>query len=616
MPDEARARIAQRLTPVREKGASWVLNTVGNEAFRKGLAEVSGKADSLFEVVQPAISTLQMRNWGNGLEQVTRAGTLVTAGLGTFKLLAKQADRASQALEKQCTPPRKVQAVKPVPNLVPIGHRKLGRGTLACTLLRAFLTDAEAWKQAEVLSGEALDGLFEPEVREHVYAVFRIRVPASDLSVAITISQIAAKALEAQKDANTPRPGFDGPFAWGTLFSDPTLSLALLGAPTKPGPSPGAAHMQAALVEWFWLRHAKAHPDCSILHAPAALGDWTRELPRHDETKLSRMLQEKQRAVQASGRIRVVLLYGPPGLGKTVAAEQVGSASGRGLYLQARDLLENCSLLAQPTLPAAALSNPEIEFGEANEAYFVRHAVSMLRPRVLVIDELDAVMERSDPRAWMEELSALRGSLNVDPGIFEGTLVIITANKPQAMDPALLRPGRIDEVIHVTPEMVGDARFAALDDLPLTAEQRELVSQWPAAYITELRRRRSLYGPDWQAGDADVEVHVHELEWRRKIADAEYAAQGEWGQDFRRSQGDSHEVITATAQPFGAERDARRNPLPEAVKKARAQTQKWTLVTSKTKYQGPPSTARKIRTTRISPPPVLQPVPDTELLNP
>merc|ERR1719198_359942 len=72
----------------------------------------------------------------------------------------------------------------------------------------------------------------------------------------------------------------------------------------------------------------------------------------------------------------------------------------------------------------------------------------------------------------------LAGLLNVLDGVVDtpGRLLILTSNHPEALDPALIRPGRIDRLIHLgylrTPAATAMLEHY-FDEAPLDAIQRE-----------------------------------------------------------------------------------------------------------------------------------------------
>jgi len=132
-----------------------------------------------------------------------------------------------------------------------------------------------------------------------------------------------------------------------------------------------------------------------------------------------------------------ILLYGPPGCGKTLLAKAVAGES------QATFISLVASELAQKFV------------GEG--ARIVRELFEFARkkaPSIVLIDEIDAIAARrldigtSGEREIHRTLTQLLAELDgFDP--LDNVKVIATTNRLDIIDPALLRPGRFDRVIEV-----------------------------------------------------------------------------------------------------------------------------------------------------------------------
>ncbi len=134
-----------------------------------------------------------------------------------------------------------------------------------------------------------------------------------------------------------------------------------------------------------------------------------------------------------------VLLYGPPGCGKTMLAKAVAAMS-------------NATFIR---LVGSELVQKYVGEG----ARLVRELFKLARrkkPSIVFIDEIDAIAarrlemgtsgEREVQRTLMQLLAELDG---FDP--LDGVSVIAATNRIDILDPAILRPGRFDRLIYVPP---------------------------------------------------------------------------------------------------------------------------------------------------------------------
>jgi cell division protease FtsH len=154
-------------------------------------------------------------------------------------------------------------------------------------------------------------------------------------------------------------------------------------------------------------------------------------------------LKNPQRYTKLGARIpRGVLLYGPPGTGKTLLARAVaGEANAAFFSMSASEFVE--------AIVGVGASRVRDLFKQAKEA----------APAIVFIDELDAIgRSRSGNVSGLsggndEREQTLNQILTEMDGFEAGTNVIVLAatNRPEILDPALLRPGRFDRRIAVQP---------------------------------------------------------------------------------------------------------------------------------------------------------------------
>ena len=74
-------------------------------------------------------------------------------------------------------------------------------------------------------------------------------------------------------------------------------------------------------------------------------------------------------------------------------------------------------------------------------------------PSILFFDEIDAIGTSRDAQGQHGGLNVLTTLLNELDGIemLKGVFVLAATNKPNVLDPALMRPGRLDTMLYVGP---------------------------------------------------------------------------------------------------------------------------------------------------------------------
>jgi cell division protease FtsH len=133
---------------------------------------------------------------------------------------------------------------------------------------------------------------------------------------------------------------------------------------------------------------------------------------------------------------RGILLHGPPGTGKTLLARAVANESGAQFYAQS----------------AASFVEMFVGLGAARIRRLFR-AARKAAPAIIFIDELDAVGATRGNDVSGEKDQTLNQLLVEMDGFAsaDNVVVIAASNLLDKLDPALLRPGRFDRQIFVSP---------------------------------------------------------------------------------------------------------------------------------------------------------------------
>jgi|TARA_R100000687_G_C6454065_1_gene167005 cell division protease FtsH len=159
---------------------------------------------------------------------------------------------------------------------------------------------------------------------------------------------------------------------------------------------------------------------------------------KEDVSELVDFLRDPSKFQKLGGRIPTgVLMVGPPGTGKTLLAKAIaGEAKVPFFSISGSDFVE--------MFVGVGASRVRDMFEQAKKA----------APCIIFIDEIDAVGRQrgAGMGGGHDEREQTLNQMLVEMDGFggnEGIIVIAATNRPDVLDPALLRPGRFDRQVHV-----------------------------------------------------------------------------------------------------------------------------------------------------------------------
>ncbi len=231
-------------------------------------------------------------------------------------------------------------------------------------------------------------------------------------------------------------------------------------------PSPSFGALLVNLLPWivifgfwiFFLRQMQSGPNKAFSFGKSKAKLLTGDTPKVtfadvagcDEAKVElqeiiEFLKDPQKFTKLGGRLpKGALLVGPPGTGKTLLARAVAGEAGRPFFsMSGSDFVEMFVGVG------ASRVRDLFEQGKANA------------PCIIFIDEIDAVGRHRGAGlgGGHDEREQTLNQLLVEMDGFEsneGVILVAATNRPDVLDPALLRPGRFDRQIVVdAPDLRG-----------------------------------------------------------------------------------------------------------------------------------------------------------------
>jgi cell division protease FtsH len=299
-----------------------------------------------------------------------------------------------------------------------------------------FLGQVRQGNVAEITSeGSTIQGTFKSPQR------YRDSEPAKEFETEIPAfadTDALARTLESNRVVLNAEPLDSGPPWWQTLLVGFGPTLLLVGLLVFLVRRAGSA--QGALGAFGRSRARRYEPAGDRVTFADVAGV---EEAEADLVEVIDFLRRPDKYRRLGGRVpRGVLLLGPPGTGKTLLARAVaGEANVPFFSMSASEFVE--------AIVGIGASRVRDLFAQAKEA----------APAIVFIDELDAV-GRSRTAAvagfggGSDEREQTLNQVLTEMDGFDastGVIVIGATNRPEVLDPALLRPGRFDRRVAVQP---------------------------------------------------------------------------------------------------------------------------------------------------------------------
>jgi transitional endoplasmic reticulum ATPase len=234
------------------------------------------------------------------------------------------------------------------------------------------------------------------------------------------------------------------------------------------------------------------------------------------------------------------LLYGPPGTGKTLLAKAVAKeAEANFISMKSSDLLSKW-------------------YGEQQIARLFARARAVA-PCVVFIDEIDSLVPargsgQGEPQVTGRVVNTILAEMD---GLEElqSVVVIGATNRPTLVDPALLRPGRFDELVYVgTPDAAGrehilrihTAKMPLGDGLDL-ASLAARTERFTGADLEDLVRRAGLAALHRVGGEVSA---VEAQDFEAALRDSRATVTEEMEAEYRQMRGELKKRAAAV-QPIG-----------------------------------------------------------------
>jgi cell division protease FtsH len=297
----------------------------------------------------------------------------------------------------------------------------------------------------------------DKEQRLRLTLVNPIQVPGVDGAAPTTTNQIYAQYPAAATDQvfalvrENPAPaGFDTKVTQDSVLTQMLIYLIPLGL---------------VLLLLFWMMNSQGGGNRVLSFGKSKAKQLNKDMPKttfsdvaganeavEELYEIKDFLQNPSRYQALGAKIpKGVLLYGPPGTGKTLLARAVAGEAGVPFYtISGSDFVE--------MFVGVGASRVRDLFEQAKQN----------APCIVFVDEIDAVGRHrgAGMGGGHDEREQTLNQLLVEMDGFDsrgGIILIAATNRPDILDPALLRPGRFDRQIPVAaPDLAGRRAILAV----------------------------------------------------------------------------------------------------------------------------------------------------------
>lgn len=271
---------------------------------------------------------------------------------------------------------------------------------------------------------------------------FIVDMPANDTAT--------LAALTAHKVTTVIIPKDEPSLLMGLLFSWGPMLLILGFIVWSMRRSMGAGGKgPGGILQFGKMKNGPVSPDANPIRFKDVAGC---EEAKADVEEVAAFLRNPEMYERVGGKIpRGILMAGPPGTGKTLLAKAIAGEAGVPFF--------------------SAAGSDFVEMFVGTGASRVRDMFEQAKknaPCIIFIDEIDAVARARSQQAGNahEEREQTLNAMLVEMDGFgdnSGVIVIAATNRPDVLDPALLRPGRFDREVNLgLPDREGRAQILAV----------------------------------------------------------------------------------------------------------------------------------------------------------